>query len=48
MYIRTETMIPIAKILIDKRGWGYGTMIALIIGGAGASIPELSLLETNI
>ena len=43
MYIRTETMIPIAKILIDK-GVGYGTMIALIIGGAGASIPELSLL----
>lgn len=43
MYIRAETMIPIAKILIDK-GVGYGTMIALIIGGAGASIPELSLL----
>ena len=43
MYIRTETMIPIARILIDK-GVGYGTMIALIIGGAGASIPELSLL----
>jgi uncharacterized membrane protein YraQ (UPF0718 family) len=43
MYIRTETMIPIAKILIDK-GVGYGTMIALIIGGAGVSIPELSLL----
>nr|WP_272878497.1 permease [Clostridium sp. Cult3] len=43
MYIRTETMIPIARILIDK-GVGYGTMVALIIGGAGASIPELSLL----
>ncbi len=43
MYIRTETMIPIAKILISK-GVGYGTMIALIIGGAGASIPELTLL----
>lgn len=43
MYIRTETMIPIARILIDK-GVGSGTMVALIIGGAGASIPELSLL----
>lgn len=43
MYIRTETMIPIARILINK-GVGYGTMVALIIGGAGASIPELSLL----
>ena len=43
MYIRTETMIPIARILVDKGG-SYGTMVALIIGGAGASIPELSLL----
>lgn len=45
MYIRTETMIPIARILIDK-GVGYGTMVALIIGGAGASIPELSILNS--
>lgn len=36
-------MIPIASILITK-GVGSGTMIALIIGGAGASIPEVSLL----
>lgn len=45
MYIRTETMIPIASVLIDK-GVGYGTMVALIIGGAGASIPEISLLSS--
>lgn len=45
LYIRTETMIPVASILIDK-GVGYGTMVALIIGGAGASIPELSLLSS--
>ncbi|MDL2237205.1 permease [Christensenellaceae bacterium OttesenSCG-928-K19] len=45
MYIRTETMIPIASILIGK-GVGLGTMIALIIGGAGASIPEISLLAS--
>lgn len=38
-------MIPIASILIGK-GVGYGTMIALIIGGAGASIPEVSLLSS--
>ncbi len=44
MYIRTETMIPIADVLIGK-GVGLGTMMALIIGGAGASIPELSLLS---
>ena len=45
MYIRAETMIPIASILIGK-GVGSGTMIALIIGGAGASIPEMSLLSS--
>lgn len=43
MYIRTETMIPIAGILMAK-GVSSGAMIALIIGGAGASIPEVSLL----
>ncbi len=43
MYIRTETMIPIASVLVAK-GVGLGTMVALIIGGAGASIPEVSLL----
>jgi uncharacterized membrane protein YraQ (UPF0718 family) len=45
MYIRAETMIPIASVLIGK-GVGYGTVIALIIGGAGASIPEVSLLSS--
>ncbi len=45
MYIRTETMIPIAGVLVAK-GVGLGTMVALIIGGAGASIPEVSLLSS--
>ena len=45
LYIRTETMIPIAQALISK-GVSYGTLIALIIGGAGASIPELLLLNS--
>ncbi len=45
MYIRTETMIPIASILIAK-GVAPGIMIALILGGAGASIPEVSLLNS--
>ena len=45
MYIRTETMIPIAGILIAK-GVAPGVMIALILGGAGASIPEVSLLSS--
>ncbi len=45
MYIRTETMIPIASVLIAK-GVAPGVMMALILGGAGASIPEVSLLSS--
>lgn len=43
MYIRAETIIPISAALVGK-GMGAGTVLALIIGGAGASIPELILL----
>lgn len=43
MYIRAETIIPISAALVGK-GMGVGTVLALIIGGAGASIPELILL----
>ncbi len=45
MYIRTEAVLPLANMLIGQ-GVGLGTMVALIIGGAGASIPEVSLLST--
>ena len=45
LYIRTETMIPIASILYGA-GVGSGVLIALIIGGAGASIPEVALLNS--
>lgn len=43
MYIRAETIIPIAAALVGK-GMGLGTVLALVIGGAGASIPELIIL----
>lgn len=43
MYIRAETIIPISAALVGK-GMGVGTVLALIIGGAGASIPEIILL----
>lgn len=43
LYIRVETIIPIGVALMDK-GMGLGTVIALLIGGAGASIPEVSML----
>ena len=45
MYIRAETVIPIAAALVGK-GMGVGTVLALIIGGAGASIPEIIILSS--
>jgi len=44
MYIRPETMLPISEALVSK-GMSLGTVVALIIGGAGASIPEVVLLS---
>ncbi|MGV3013551.1 MULTISPECIES: permease [Staphylococcus] len=44
MYIRPETMLPIAEALVSK-GMSLGTVVSLIIGGAGASIPEVVLLS---
>lgn len=43
LYVRTETVIPIAVALTQK-GMNLGAVIALIIGGAGMSIPEVSML----
>src|SRR5699024_12730436 len=43
MYIRPETMLPIAEALVSK-GMSMGTVIALVIGGAGVSIPEVVML----
>ncbi len=45
LYIRVETMVPISVSLLNK-GMGIGAVMALIIGGAGASIPEVSLLAS--
>lgn len=43
LYVRVETLIPISLALLDK-GMGLGAIMALVIGGAGASIPEVSML----
>lgn len=45
MYIRAETVIPISAALVGK-GMGIGTVLSLIIGGAGASIPEMIILSS--
>lgn len=43
MYVRAETIIPIGIALISK-GMSAGAVTALLIGGAGASIPEVIML----
>ncbi len=43
LYVRAETVIPIALALAQK-GMSMGAILALIIGGAGMSIPEMGML----
>ncbi|EST29410.1 hypothetical protein N566_22075 [Streptomycetaceae bacterium MP113-05] len=43
LYIRTEAALPIG-LALSEAGMGIGAVFALIIGGAGASIPEVSML----
>ncbi|MDP8938881.1 MAG: permease [Actinomycetota bacterium] len=45
LYIWPETMLPIGAALLEK-GMGIGAIMALVIGGAGASIPEVSVLAS--
>ncbi len=45
LYIRAETAIPIGVALLQK-GMSVGAVIALIIGGAGMAIPEMSMLAS--
>lgn len=44
LYLRVSTMIPVAASLVAK-GMSVGAVVALIIGGAGASLPELAMLK---
>lgn len=44
LYVRVETMIPITVALMGK-GMSLGAVVALVIGGAGASIPEIVMLK---
>lgn len=45
LYIRAETAIPIGVALMHK-GMSVGAVIALVIGGAGMAIPEMSMLAS--
>ncbi len=44
LYVRASTMVPIGMSLLAK-GMSIGAVMALIIGGAGASIPEMVMLK---
>ncbi|MBS2968090.1 permease [Metabacillus sp. KIGAM252] len=45
LYIRLSSMIPITQIMIAK-GMALGPVMALMISSAGASLPELTLLNS--
>lgn len=44
LYIRAETILPIGAALIAK-GMGVGSVVSLLIGGAGLSLPEVIMLS---
>lgn len=45
LYLRIEMAIPLLKVLIIK-GMGIGPAMALVIGGTGASLPEIALVSS--
>ncbi|MGX1901805.1 permease [Thermolongibacillus altinsuensis] len=45
LYIRLSTMIPIADMMIAK-GMALAPVMALMISSAGASLPEITLLQS--
>jgi len=45
LYVRASILIPLASVLVAK-GVSLGAMLALIIGGSGASLPELIMLKS--
>ena len=44
LYIRAETILPIGAALLAK-GMGVGSVVSLLIGGAGLSLPEVIMLS---
>ena len=45
LYVRAEALIPLSAVLVSK-GMGLGAVMALIIGGSGASLTEVILLKS--
>lgn len=47
LYLRIEMALPLLKILITK-GMGMGAAMALVIGGTGASLPEIAIISSML
>ncbi len=47
LYLRIEMAIPILKALIVK-GMSMGAAMALLIGGTGASLPEIAIISSML
>lgn len=47
LYLRIEMAMPLLAILMAK-GMGLGAAMALLIGGTGASLPELAILSSML
>jgi len=47
LYLRIEMAIPLLNTLLTK-GMSMGAAIALLIGGTGASLPELAILSSML
>lgn len=45
LYLRIEMAIPLLQVLIAK-GMSMGPAMALLIGGTGASLPEIAIISS--
>ncbi|MCX2783448.1 permease [Microbulbifer thermotolerans] len=45
LYLRIEMALPLLDVLISK-GMGMGAAMSLLIGGTGASLPEIAIVST--
>ncbi|WP_087021043.1 permease [Thaumasiovibrio subtropicus] len=45
LYLRIEMAIPLLQVLISK-GMGMGAAMAVLIGGTGASLPEIAIISS--
>ncbi|QBM18876.1 hypothetical protein MARI_30190 [Marinobacter sp. JH2] len=45
LYLRIEMALPLLQVLIAK-GMGLGAAMALLIGGTGASLPEIAIISS--